>query len=157
MNEHRKEKLDTNFEGQTYESIVWHAACHYRAQQIGPKSSQLMQLTGAKVQMVERCAAIDGTWGLRAENIEMAKKIAKPLMERVRESRSRAGRRRLPARERRDPGRHAEATVAPACRSWRARTASRKTKHEEADTGRHQGHTRSTSANVTTSAGTSSS
>ena len=38
MNEHRKEKLDTNFEGQTYESIVWHAACHYRAQQIGPKS-----------------------------------------------------------------------------------------------------------------------
>jgi glycerol-3-phosphate dehydrogenase subunit C len=86
MNEHRKEKLDTDFAGQTYESIVWHAACHYRAQQIGPKSSQLMQLTGAKVQMVERCAAIDGTWGLRAENIEMAKKIAKPLMERVRES-----------------------------------------------------------------------
>ena len=86
MNEHRKEKLDTNFDGQTYESIVWHAACHYRAQQIGPKSSQLMQLTGAKVQMVERCSAIDGTWGLRAENIEMAQKIAKPLMEQVRES-----------------------------------------------------------------------
>jgi Fe-S oxidoreductase len=30
--------------------------------------------------MVERCSAIDGTWGLRAENVEMAKKIAKPLM-----------------------------------------------------------------------------
>ena len=86
MNEHRKEKLDTNFAGQTYESIVWHAACHYRAQQIGPKSSQLMQLTGAKVQTIERCAAIDGTWGLRAENIEMAKKVARPLMERIRES-----------------------------------------------------------------------
>ncbi|MGH8976776.1 MAG: heterodisulfide reductase-related iron-sulfur binding cluster [Acidimicrobiia bacterium] len=86
MNEHRKEKLDTDFGGRTYESIVWHAACHYRAQQIGPKSSQLMQLTGAKVQMVERCAAIDGTWGLRAENVELAKKVAAPLMERVRES-----------------------------------------------------------------------
>jgi glycerol-3-phosphate dehydrogenase subunit C len=86
MNEHRKEKLDTDFRGRTYESIVWHAACHYRAQQIGPKSSQLMQLTGAKVQMVERCAAIDGTWGLRAENVELAKKVAAPLMERVRES-----------------------------------------------------------------------
>ena len=36
--------------------------------------------------MVERCSAIDGTWGLRAENVEMAKKIAKPLMEAVRES-----------------------------------------------------------------------
>ena len=86
MNEHRKEPLDTDFDGQTYESIVWHAACHYRAQQIGPKSSQLMELTGAKVQMVERCSAIDGTWGLRAENVEMAKQVAKPLMERVRES-----------------------------------------------------------------------
>ena len=86
VNEHRKEKLDTDFRGQTYESIVWHAACHYRAQQIGPKSSLLMQLTGAKVQMVERCAAIDGTWGLRAENVELAKRVAKPLMERVRES-----------------------------------------------------------------------
>jgi glycerol-3-phosphate dehydrogenase subunit C len=86
MNEHRKEQLDANFAGQTYETITWHAACHYRAQQMGPKSSQLMQLTGARVQMVERCAAIDGTWGLRAENIEMAKRVAKPLMERVRES-----------------------------------------------------------------------
>jgi Fe-S oxidoreductase len=86
MLEHRKEPLDTNFEGKTYESIVWHAACHYRAQQMGPKSSQLMGLTGAKVQMIERCAAIDGTWGLRAENVEMAKKIAEPLMDRIRES-----------------------------------------------------------------------
>jgi Fe-S oxidoreductase len=86
MNAHRDEKLDTEFRGRTYDSIVWHAACHYRAQQMGPKSAQLMQLTGAKVQTVERCSAIDGTWGLRAENYEMAKKIARPLMERVRDS-----------------------------------------------------------------------
>ena len=86
MNAHRETKLDTNFTGRTYESIAWHAACHYRAQQIGPRSSQLMQLTGAKVQMVERCSAIDGTWGLRAENQELAKRVAKPLMDRMRES-----------------------------------------------------------------------
>lgn len=86
MAEHRKEKLDTNFEGQTYETILWHSACHYRAQQIGPKSRDLMALTGAKVTMVERCSAIDGTWGLRAENVELAKRVAKPLMERVREA-----------------------------------------------------------------------
>jgi glycerol-3-phosphate dehydrogenase subunit C len=86
MNAHKSEPLDTNFPGRTYESIVWHAACHYRAQQIGPRSSQLMQLTGAKVQMVERCSAIDGTWGLRAENMEMARRVAKPLMEKVRDS-----------------------------------------------------------------------
>jgi glycerol-3-phosphate dehydrogenase subunit C len=86
MNAHKIEKLDTNFEGQTYESILWHAACHYRAQQIGPRSSQLLQLTGAKVQMIERCSAIDGTWGLRAENVELARRVAKPLMEKVRDS-----------------------------------------------------------------------
>jgi Fe-S oxidoreductase len=33
--------------------------------------------------MVERCSAIDGTWGLRAENVEMARKIAQPLMETI--------------------------------------------------------------------------
>jgi glycerol-3-phosphate dehydrogenase subunit C len=86
MNEHKTRKLDTNFTGRTYESILWHSACHYRAQQIGPRSSQLMQLTGAKVQAVERCSAIDGTWGLRAENVELARRVAKPLLEKVRES-----------------------------------------------------------------------
>jgi Fe-S oxidoreductase len=86
MARHREEPLDTNFDGTTYDSIVWQAACHYRAQQIGPKSSQLMQLTGAKVQMVERCTAIDGTWGLRAENVELARRVAKPLMDRIKES-----------------------------------------------------------------------
>jgi Fe-S oxidoreductase len=86
MARHRETPLDTEFPGTTYESILWQAACHYRAQQIGPKSRDLMALTGAKVTMVDRCSAIDGTWGLRAENIEMARRIAKPLMDRVRES-----------------------------------------------------------------------
>ena len=113
VNEHRKETLDTDFRGQTYESIVWHAACHYRAQQMGPKSSLLMQLTGAKVQMVERCAAIDGTWGLRAENIEMAKKRRQTADGTRARVGSRAGRRRLPAREHRDPRRRRQAAGAP--------------------------------------------
>jgi glycerol-3-phosphate dehydrogenase subunit C len=83
---HREEPLATDFTGTTYETITWQAACHYRAQHIGPKSRDLMALTGAKVHMVERCSAIDGTWGLRAENVEMAKRVAKPLMEAVTKS-----------------------------------------------------------------------
>jgi Fe-S oxidoreductase len=86
MARHREDGLDTNFEGTTYETILWHAACHQRAQQIGPKSSQLMQLTGAEVSVVVRCSAIDGTWGLRAENLELAQRVAKPLMTKVSES-----------------------------------------------------------------------
>jgi glycerol-3-phosphate dehydrogenase subunit C len=83
---HREEPLDTHFDGSTYGSILWHAACHYRAQQIGPESKHLMEMTGAKVTMTERCSAIDGTWGLRAENLEMARRVAKPLMDTVRAS-----------------------------------------------------------------------
>jgi len=86
MARHRDAPLDTEFGGQTYETILWQHACHARAQQMGPKSKQLLELTGAKVTMIERCSAIDGTWGLRAENVEMAKKISKPLMDKVRES-----------------------------------------------------------------------
>ena len=83
MARHRESPLSTEFAGTTYDSIVWQNACHYRAQQIGPKSKDVMELTGAKVEMIERCSAIDGTWGLRAENVAMAKKIAKPLMEKI--------------------------------------------------------------------------
>ncbi len=83
MMRHRESPLVTEFPGTVYASIVWQHACHYRAQQIGPKSRDVMALTGATVQMVERCSAIDGTWGLRAENVQMAKKIAKPLMDQI--------------------------------------------------------------------------
>jgi Fe-S oxidoreductase len=83
---HAEHPLDTSFDGTTYGRILWHAACHQRAQQMGPKSRQLMELTGAEVTVVERCSAIDGTWGLRAENLEMARRVAEPLMEAVRES-----------------------------------------------------------------------
>ena len=45
-----------------------------------------MALTGAHVDVVERCSAIDGTWGLRAENVSMAKRVAAPLMQRIEDS-----------------------------------------------------------------------
>lgn len=81
MKQHKESPLDTNFDGQTFDSITWHQPCHYGAQNMGPQSSLLMKLTGAKVEMANKCSAIDGTWGLRKENVAMAKKIAKGLMD----------------------------------------------------------------------------
>lgn len=81
MNQHKDNPLDIDFKGQTFATISWHQPCHYQAQQMGPQSMQMMKLTGAKVEMTQRCSAIDGTWGLRKENVEMAKKIAKPLFD----------------------------------------------------------------------------
>jgi Fe-S oxidoreductase len=81
MNVHRAEGkgLNLEFNGQVPETITWHAPCHLRAQNVGFKSRDLMRLTGAKVTVVDRCAGIDGTWGLRAKNYELAKKVAEPL------------------------------------------------------------------------------
>src|SRR5205085_917101 len=72
-----------SFEGECYDTITWHAACHTRAQQMGAPARELLSLTGARVEVVERCSAIDGTWGLRAENVELARKVAAPLLSAV--------------------------------------------------------------------------
>jgi glycerol-3-phosphate dehydrogenase subunit C len=82
MGVHRAEGkgLDTNFTGKVEENISWHIPCHLKAQNIGFKSRDLMRLTGAKVTLVDKCAGIDGGWGLRAENYEAAHKIAVPMV-----------------------------------------------------------------------------
>lgn len=76
---HRAGRLDTSFRGQCYDTITWHAACHGRAQHMGAPARELLALTGARIDVVERCSAIDGTWGLRAENVSLARKVAAPL------------------------------------------------------------------------------
>ena len=81
MKVHREEGkgLDTDFDGDVPESITWHVPCHLRAQNVGYKSRDLMKLTGANVNPVEKCSGIDGTWGLRSENYDLARKVAQPL------------------------------------------------------------------------------
>ncbi|RMH77781.1 MAG: hypothetical protein D6683_08350, partial [Actinomyces sp.] len=68
--------FDEDFTGEVPEAITYHAPCHLRAQNIGLKSRDLLKLTGARVSVVAECSGIDGTWGLRAENLESARKVA---------------------------------------------------------------------------------
>lgn len=85
MNLHRASKaeggegLDTNFAGQVPETTTYHAPCHLRAQNIGLKSRDLIKLTGTKITLVAECSGIDGTWGLREENIEISRKVAQKM------------------------------------------------------------------------------
>lgn len=85
MKVHREDGkgLDTTFPGAKPETITWQVPCHLRAQNIGFKSRDLMVLTGAKVTVVDRCAGIDGSWGLRAKNYEAAVKVALPMVNAV--------------------------------------------------------------------------
>jgi glycerol-3-phosphate dehydrogenase subunit C len=73
--------LDTDFTGAVPQSIAYHAPCHLQAQNIGLRSRDLLKLTGARVTVVNKCSGIDGTWGLRSENYELARRVAKPLAE----------------------------------------------------------------------------
>lgn len=84
MRVHKARGLDTSFPGEVPESITWHAPCHLQAQRIGHKSRELLQLTGATVTVVQKCSGVDGTWGYRAENYELARQVAQPLGEAVR-------------------------------------------------------------------------
>lgn len=85
MKVHKDEgtELDTDFAGEVPDNITYHAACHLRAQNIGFKSRDLMKLTGAKIKLVQQCSGIDGMWGLRQGNEEIAIPIAKKLAEQI--------------------------------------------------------------------------
>ncbi len=51
--------------------IAYHIPCHLRDQNIGFKSKELMELTGAQVDMVERCSGHDGIWGVKSFEMSM--------------------------------------------------------------------------------------
>lgn len=71
--------LDTEFPGEVPSTTTYHVACHLQAQNVGLKSRDLMKLTGTKITLVNKCSGIDGTWGYREANYDIAKKVAKPL------------------------------------------------------------------------------
>jgi glycerol-3-phosphate dehydrogenase subunit C len=80
-------QLDTEFPGRASgavpDKVTYHVACHLQAQQIGLKSRDLLKVAGVGATLVQRCSGIDGTWGYRAENYELARLVAQPLKREV--------------------------------------------------------------------------
>lgn len=71
--------LSTQFT-QSAGKIAYHLPCHLKAQNIGFKSRDLLQLIpGTTVEMLDHCSAVDGTWGLKKEYFELSLKVADPL------------------------------------------------------------------------------
>jgi Fe-S oxidoreductase len=82
---HSEKKLDTRFV-RGVGNIAYQMPCHLRAQNIGYKSRDLMQLIpDTTVQVIEKCAAIDGTWGLKQQYFDLSLKVAEPLLKKIRE------------------------------------------------------------------------
>jgi len=75
--------LDTEFVGRETgavpDRVTYHVACHLQAQHIGLKSRDLLKVAGITATPVQRCSGIDGTWGYRAENYALARRVAAPL------------------------------------------------------------------------------
>jgi Fe-S oxidoreductase len=83
---HAAGRLDTNFV-RPPGKIAYQLPCHLRAQNLGTKSADVLRLTGAAVETVERCSAVDGTWGMKKEYFELSMKLAEPLFKDIREAR----------------------------------------------------------------------
>jgi len=66
--------------------IAYQIPCHLRDQNIGFKSKEAMELTGAKVQLIEKCSGHDGTWGAKVEFFDLSMKIAKKAVREIDES-----------------------------------------------------------------------
>jgi glycerol-3-phosphate dehydrogenase subunit C len=59
--------------------VAMHMACHARAQNVGPKSAELLRfIPEAKVTVIERCSGHGGTFGVLKETHDVAMKIGKP-------------------------------------------------------------------------------
>ncbi len=65
--------------GAVPDSVTYHVACHLQAQNAGLRGRDLLKVAGVKCTLVQRCSGIDGTWGYRAENYELARQVAAPL------------------------------------------------------------------------------
>jgi Fe-S oxidoreductase len=59
--------------------VSYHIPCHSRVQNVGRKTEEMLKMTGATVNTVERCAGHDGTWGVKEEYYELSMKIGKPV------------------------------------------------------------------------------
>jgi glycerol-3-phosphate dehydrogenase subunit C len=66
--------------------VAYHASCHLRAQKIAiPGARVLARTPNTDVRIVERCSAVDGTWGMKAAYYEEGARYAARLDSAIRD------------------------------------------------------------------------
>jgi glycerol-3-phosphate dehydrogenase subunit C len=86
MLRHKAGLIDTNFNA-TLGKVAYHVACHQRVQNIGLKTREFLSLIpGTEVEAIERCSGHDGTYAIKSETYDKAIKIARPVVNRVKQA-----------------------------------------------------------------------
>ena len=86
MLRHRDGLLNTEFEA-SLGQIVYQVPCHTRVQNIGLKTRDVLQLVpDTTVEAIERCSGHDGTYAVKQEMHEISKKIARPVVNKLKRS-----------------------------------------------------------------------
>ncbi len=79
----RGRKLPRDFKG-TLGKVSYHWPCHLKAQNIGPKGQELLELVpGTEVVAIDRCTGMDGTWGMREKFYQLSIKVAEKAVKKV--------------------------------------------------------------------------
>ena len=88
MLRHKANLIDTEFP-QPLGTVAYHVACHQRVQNFGMKTREFLKLIpDTEVTAIERCSGHDGTYAVKAETYEKAKKISRPVVRKVAEAKA---------------------------------------------------------------------
>ena len=86
MLRHKDGKLKTEFKN-SLGKVSYQVPCHLRVQNIGLKTRDLLQLVpDTEVEAIERCSGHDGTYAVKKEYHDISKKIARPVVNRVKKA-----------------------------------------------------------------------
>jgi len=86
MLRHKEGKLLTDFKS-GLGTVAYHVACHQRVQNFGLKTKDVLELVpDTTVQPIERCSGHDGTYAVKSEFHEISMKIARPVVNRVKQA-----------------------------------------------------------------------
>ena len=83
MLRNKEDKFVKDFK-QALGKVSYHAACHQRVQNIGPKTKDtLAMIPDTEVQIIERCSGHDGTYAVKKECHDFSVKIVKPIVNKI--------------------------------------------------------------------------
>ncbi len=85
---HKHGKLNSAF-SKSLGRVAYHVACHQRVQNIGLKTRDILSLVPeTTVEAIERCSGHDGTYAVKREYHEISMKIARPVVNKVKQAKA---------------------------------------------------------------------